>query len=595
MILLTENLIIRPLNKDDLYSLAPLLADEDMLRFSLTGPLKNEDEAKVFLERILNHHAKYGYGLYAIVHKETERLIGMVGLFNQNIHGEPKIEIGYRLNPEFYGKGLGTEATLAVANHAFNELNIDELVSYIDSRNTRGLLFVKRIGMEFWKEISLSDIPFRIFVLNKVRVVPYDPKWESLFAEEKTKLAEALPESAFYHVGSTAIPRALARPVIDIIGTVPDLSKIELELDYKLVEEHPGQKRFNRKGHYISYNLLLSDYDDPDVERALRFTKYLKANPDELKIYSEFKKDLCKEHLCSLRNYTKEKERFTKKLDIKAALEIPGRLSAPSPVPKKKDWSEKELQEAIEANMFFHKTFFPKYVPTEMMTKENDITIIETPIRDDTFNYVLRTRFTKTNAKKRVIETLSLYSDKNLPFAWWLSSSDTPSTLEDILIENDLDLKDVYSGMALKLSPIVSKTELTFERALRQDQLLEFTKVLESVGVHKAMYADVYSRIPPSLYQEGSSLEFFIGKKGSHAIVTGILLFYAGVAGIYYVATRPEERRKGFGTQMIQHLLQRAEERGYHIAVIQPPEKEKKLYERLGFKELSKFKEYAWK
>ncbi|MBI5273723.1 MAG: GNAT family N-acetyltransferase [Chlamydiales bacterium] len=50
------------------------------------------------------------------------QLIGFVGLITQNIDGEEKIELGYRLDPAYWGKGYATEAAIAVSDYVFNQL-----------------------------------------------------------------------------------------------------------------------------------------------------------------------------------------------------------------------------------------------------------------------------------------------------------------------------------------------------------------------------------------------------------------------------------------------------------------------------------------
>jgi len=72
-----------------------------------------------------------------------------------------------------------------------------------------------------------------------------------------------------------------------------------------------------------------------------------------------------------------------------------------------------------------------------------------------------------------------------------------------------------------------------------------------------------------------------------------ITVTHANVTGVYYVATIPEQRKKGFGTAMMHYLLQLAKTKGYFIATLQASKEGKNLYERLGFKECCRYQEYA--
>jgi [ribosomal protein S5]-alanine N-acetyltransferase len=168
MYLETERLILREFTMDDLDAFASLMADPEVMRFSLSGPMKDIKQAKEYLQkRILDHYAKFGYGLYAVIHKIDNCLIGSVGLIMQNIDGENKTELGYRLHPNYWGKGLATEAALAICQDAFERLGIDELISIIDPQNIRSLEVAKRIGMHYQKDAIFHRVPVNIYAIKK--------------------------------------------------------------------------------------------------------------------------------------------------------------------------------------------------------------------------------------------------------------------------------------------------------------------------------------------------------------------------------------------------------------------------------------------
>ena len=93
---------------------------------------------------------------------------------------------------------------------------------------------------------------------------------------------------------------------------------------------------------------------------------------------------------------------------------------------------------------------------------------------------------------------------------------------------------------------------------------------------------------------EDSYGDIYIGYLNGKAVVTGILVLHAHVAGIYYVMTDPAHRRKGYGTEMMKALLVCAQEKGYFLATLQASSQGRALYERLGFKKECCFVEYAF-
>lgn len=162
----TPRLIIRPFQVHDGEAFAILMADPEVMRYSISGPLT--DRAKVdhyFQKRIIDHYAERGYGLYAVFEREKDQFIGYVGLIDQNIEGENKVELGYRLFPQFWGQGLASEACRAVTNYAFTTLGLKELISIIDPHNARSLNVAKALGMQLWKSTSFHQIPVQIYRL----------------------------------------------------------------------------------------------------------------------------------------------------------------------------------------------------------------------------------------------------------------------------------------------------------------------------------------------------------------------------------------------------------------------------------------------
>lgn len=120
-----------------------------------------------FEKRILNHYAEHGFGLFAVILKHDQSFIGFVGLINQTIDGESKIELGYRLFPRYWGKGLATEAAEAVCQFAFDEVGAEEVISIIDPQNLRSLEVAKRVQMSFWKDSIFHNIPVKIYALKR--------------------------------------------------------------------------------------------------------------------------------------------------------------------------------------------------------------------------------------------------------------------------------------------------------------------------------------------------------------------------------------------------------------------------------------------
>ena len=91
-----------------------------------------------------------------------------------------------------------------------------------------------------------------------------------------------------------------------------------------------------------------------------------------------------------------------------------------------------------------------------------------------------------------------------------------------------------------------------------------------------------------------TSNEILSGPMERKTVSTSMLLTAEGVAGLYFVATVPEARRRGVGFAVTQQPLLEAREMGYRVGILQASKMGQPVYESLGFKEYGKFGVYLW-
>lgn len=161
----TSRLILRHFTKNDLDALAAIFGDREVMRYSLGG-VKTRSQTLEFINWVISSYQKYGFGLYAVSERETQQLIGYCGLLVWYFEEVVEIEIGYRLATAYWGKGLATEAAMAVKNYAWQQLKINRLICLIQPENRRSLRVAAKLGMKLEKNIILQSLNVGVYSIK---------------------------------------------------------------------------------------------------------------------------------------------------------------------------------------------------------------------------------------------------------------------------------------------------------------------------------------------------------------------------------------------------------------------------------------------
>ena len=170
MILETERLYLREMNQDDYGSLCRILQDEEAM-YAYEGAFSDE-EVQEWLDRQTARYQRWGFGLWAVILRETGALIGQCGLTIQPWKGREVLEIGYLFNRAYWGRGYATEAARACKRYAFARLGAAEVCSIIREGNTASQRVALRNGMtraDRWtKRYRGVDMPHDRYVARRV-------------------------------------------------------------------------------------------------------------------------------------------------------------------------------------------------------------------------------------------------------------------------------------------------------------------------------------------------------------------------------------------------------------------------------------------
>ncbi|MFZ4689929.1 MAG: GrpB family protein [Polymorphobacter sp.] len=132
-----------------------------------------------------------------------------------------------------------------------------------------------------------------------VTLAPHDPAWVQAFAAEAVAISAAVPGLTLHHIGSTAIPGILAKPIIDMLGDVPALRLVEAAsprlaaLGYQVMGAFgiEGRRYFRKddaRGNR-THHLHVFASGSAHLVRHLAFRDYLRAHPDVAAAYAATK------------------------------------------------------------------------------------------------------------------------------------------------------------------------------------------------------------------------------------------------------------------------------------------------------------------
>lgn len=145
MILETERLYLRKMNQGDFKALCSILQDEETM-YAYEGSFSNI-EVQQWLDRQIFRYQQWGFGLWAVILKETNEMIGQCGLTMQQWKETEVLEIGYLFNRSYWHKGYAIESTKACKRYAFETLKANEVCSIIRDTNIASQNVAIRNGM----------------------------------------------------------------------------------------------------------------------------------------------------------------------------------------------------------------------------------------------------------------------------------------------------------------------------------------------------------------------------------------------------------------------------------------------------------------
>ena len=162
----TPRLLLRPMREEDTPALLRIFADPQVMAAFGVAPFGWTEMVR-WVRRNLAHQAEHGFGLFSVVLKEGGLLVGDCGLEMLDQADGRVAELGYDFRSDFWGRGLATEAAMAVRDHAFGALGLPRLISLIRVGNHASRRVAEKVGLHLAETTLRGEQPYWVYALDR--------------------------------------------------------------------------------------------------------------------------------------------------------------------------------------------------------------------------------------------------------------------------------------------------------------------------------------------------------------------------------------------------------------------------------------------
>jgi RimJ/RimL family protein N-acetyltransferase len=147
----TDRLLIRPMRPDDAEDLHEVYSDVETMAYLTSEIPRVVDDTRAWMAPKVAQQERYGISLWSVVERASGKVIGDCGLQTED-ETLSEVELGFRFNRRYWGRGYALEACAACVAVAFDQLGLQRLVAGTDRDNARGRRLLERLGMRHVRE-----------------------------------------------------------------------------------------------------------------------------------------------------------------------------------------------------------------------------------------------------------------------------------------------------------------------------------------------------------------------------------------------------------------------------------------------------------
>ncbi len=157
----TDRLLLETLEQKHFKELCSLLANEKVHQYF--PKTLNKEEAQEFYNKVKKGYSEDGYSFWAVIRKEDTQFIGICGLLKQIINSQEEVEVGYRINDSYWGRGYATEAAQGCVTYAKDVLKKRRVISLILKENLQSVRVAEKNSMTLVGETLFYEKMHRVY------------------------------------------------------------------------------------------------------------------------------------------------------------------------------------------------------------------------------------------------------------------------------------------------------------------------------------------------------------------------------------------------------------------------------------------------
>jgi len=164
----SERLLFDIPQEEDFKRFYEIHSDPQTNLFNPNGPLLIENAKEAF-QKFIDHWSDHNFGSWAIRLKDTKEVIGFGGLSYRMYGKEQRLNLGYRFDKDFWGKGYASEVSQHSIHYAFSEMKVAEIFAIVRPKHAASINVLEKCNMRLLE--TIDDVPGEeeslIYILKK--------------------------------------------------------------------------------------------------------------------------------------------------------------------------------------------------------------------------------------------------------------------------------------------------------------------------------------------------------------------------------------------------------------------------------------------